>query len=1170
MQDQAKTKQDLIREMAALRERVEELQRTDAALHDTERRHRLLFEHSPDGILIIDPATARPLEFNETAYRQLGYSREEFAKLTIFDLEVDETPGETRARIARVLREGRADFETRQRTRRGEIKNVHVTAQIVEILGKSLYHCIWRDITDRKRAVEALVQSEEKFRKAFYTSPDSIAINRLGDGRYVSINPGFTKIMGYTEEEIIGKSSLELNIWDNAEDRQRLVAGLKRDGIVTNLEAAFRAKDGEIRYGLMSASLIDLNGVPHILNITRDISDRRRAEEQWRRNRETAERLAEEMAVIPEIGRVFSSTLDIDEVFDRFAAEAKKLIAFDRIVVNLNEPQKDIIYTTFSCGLDVPGRRPGEIYPFAGSMNELLMQTRTGLINRLSTLEETAERYPGLVPAFRAGMRSMMAVPLISRDVVVGGLHFHSQLPDAHTEQDLRLAERIGDQIAGAIASAELYKDLRETERSLRESEGKYRLIAENTADLISIQDMNLRFTYISPAIKRLRGFTVDEAMEQTLDQVLTPESLRISLNVFQEEMQKEASGTADPDRIRILELEEYKKDGSTIWMEVSLCFMRDPERKPIAILVVSRDITERKRADRALQRQNFYLESLNETALSLMRRTNLTDIFQAIIERAVLFSGADEGWIFIYDDQNGAFDCKAVTGRREYRIGERIDSGSGISEEVWRTGQTVLVDDYHVWEKRAKGREYDVRRATVAIPMQYEGRLAGILGLAHHDAAKRFLGDELAILERSAELASIALDNARLYDRMKRELVERKQAEEENLRLAERLQQAEKMEALGTLAGGVAHDLNNVLGIVVGYAELLLNEVGQSSPIRSRLLNIMSGGEKAAAIVQDLLTLARRGVTSRQILNLNQTVVSDQRSPEFEKLASLYPAVRVKIDLEPNILNISGSKVHIGKTLFNLVANAYEAMPKGGLLTIRTANQYIDRPIQGYDEVREGDYVVLSVSDTGEGIAAADRKRIFEPFYTKKVMGRSGTGLGLSVVWGTVKDHHGYINVQSEQGKGSTFTLYFPVSREEITAERMAADISQYMGRGESILVVDDVPGQRDLAAAMLGKLNYRVASVSSGEEAVAWISDHPVDLMVLDMILGSGMDGLDTYRSVLEIYPKQKAIIVSGFSETERVSRAQELGAGAYVRKPYVIEKLGMAVRSELDRAT
>ncbi len=399
-------------------------------------------------------------------------------------------------------------------------------------------------------------------------------------------------------------------------------------------------------------------------------------------------------------------------------------------------------------------------------------------------------------------------------------------------------------------------------------------------------------------------------------------------------------------------------------------------------------------------------------------------------------------------------------------------------------------------------------------------------------------------------------------------DITERRQAEEERKVLQERLQRAEKMEALGTLAGGVAHDLNNVLGVVVGYAELLLDRVDESSPIRPSLVNVMKGGERAAAIVQDLLTLARRGVPSKNVLNLNRIISDFQQSPEFNNLSAYHPLVQIKTNLEPDLPNILGSSVHLSKTLFNLVSNASESMPKGGVLTIKTANQYLGKPIQGYDEVREGDYVVLSVADEGEGIPAADLKRIFEPFYTKKVMGRSGTGLGLAVVWGTVKDHHGYINVQSEEGNGTIFTLYFPITREDISAEHVAVVISEYMGKGESILIVDDVKEQRDLAAEMLRKLNYTVTSVPSGDEAVAYLKEHQADLMVLDMIMAPGMDGLDTYKKVLEIHAKQKAIIVSGFSETDRVHDAQALGAGAYVRKPYVIEKLGLAIRNELDR--
>ena len=400
------------------------------------------------------------------------------------------------------------------------------------------------------------------------------------------------------------------------------------------------------------------------------------------------------------------------------------------------------------------------------------------------------------------------------------------------------------------------------------------------------------------------------------------------------------------------------------------------------------------------------------------------------------------------------------------------------------------------------------------------------------------------------------------------RDITDRKRAEEEKRNLEERLNRAEKMEALGILAGGVAHDLNNVLGVIVGYSELLLHKVDESSAIRPQLGEIMKGGERAAAIVQDLLTLARRGVPGRNVVNLNSIIADFQKLPESQHLSSDHSSVQIKTDLEPDLPNISGSSVHLGKTLFNLISNASEAMPNGGILTITTANQYLDKPLQGYDEVREGDYVVLSVSDTGEGIPAADLKHIFEPFYTKKVMGRSGTGLGLAVVWGTVKDLQGYINVQSKEGKGSVFTLYFPVTREEIITEHEEVSLSEYQGKGESILIVDDVKEQRDLATEMLMKLNYDVSSVASGEEAVAFLTDHQCNLMVLDMIMDPGMDGLDTYKRVLEICPKQKAIIVSGFSESNRVHAAQAFGAGAYVRKPYVLEKLGLAVRKELDR--
>ena len=389
-----------------------------------------------------------------------------------------------------------------------------------------------------------------------------------------------------------------------------------------------------------------------------------------------------------------------------------------------------------------------------------------------------------------------------------------------------------------------------------------------------------------------------------------------------------------------------------------------------------------------------------------------------------------------------------------------------------------------------------------------------------------------------------------------------------EEKRLKKRLLQSQKMEAVGTLAGGVAHDLNNILSGLVSYPELLLMDIPEDSPLRKPILTIKYSGQKATIIVQDLLTLARRGVAVTEVVNLNDIIYDYLKSPEHEKLKSFHPGAEFKINLAPDLLNILGSPVHLSKTVMNLISNAAEAMPDAGTITISTSNQYLDKPVRGYEDVQEGDYVVLSVVDSGVGMSEEDLARIFEPFYTKKVMGRSGTGLGMAVVWGTVKDHNGYIDVQSKEGEGASFTLYFSVTRKKRTKEESILPIEEYMGKGESVLVVDDVEEQREIATGMLKKLGYSVTTVSNGEEAVEYMKNNSVDLIVLDMIMDPGINGRETYQKILNLHPNQKAIIASGFSETDDVKAAQELGAGQYIQKPYILEKIGIAVRDELKK--
>ncbi len=426
-----------------------------------------------------------------------------------------------------------------------------------------------------------------------------------------------------------------------------------------------------------------------------------------------------------------------------------------------------------------------------------------------------------------------------------------------------------------------------------------------------------------------------------------------------------------------------------------------------------------------------------------------------------------------------------------------------------------------------------------------------------------------VCIVEMSAALIKDEKKQPAGFRGVAREVTDRKRAEREKKLLEAQLHNARKMEAIGTLAGGVAHDLNNILSGIVSYPELLLLEIPEDSPLRKPLLTIQNSGEKAATIVQDLLTLARRGVATLKPVNLNDVIVEYLKSPEYIKLKEYYPEVKVEVvnRLEPDLFNISGSHIHLSKTVMNIISNAIEAVEGTGQVIVSTKNRYIDKPVTGYDYIEEGDYVVFTVSDTGIGISQEDMERIFEPFYTKKVMGRSGTGLGMAVVWGTVKDHKGYIDVQSIVGKGTTFKLYFPVTRMELLKEKSPSYIKEYMGKGETILIVDDIDEQREIASGMMKKLGYNVTSVSSGEKAVDYLKRHKADLLILDMIMEPGIDGLETYRQVLELYPDQKAIIASGFSETDKVKEAQKLGAGTYIKKPYKIEKIGTIVRAELD---
>lgn len=383
-----------------------------------------------------------------------------------------------------------------------------------------------------------------------------------------------------------------------------------------------------------------------------------------------------------------------------------------------------------------------------------------------------------------------------------------------------------------------------------------------------------------------------------------------------------------------------------------------------------------------------------------------------------------------------------------------------------------------------------------------------------------------------------------------------------------DRLKHAQKMEAIGAVAGGVAHDLNNILSGVVSYPDLLLLEIPEESPLRGPIKTIKKSGERAAQIVQDLLALARRGVVHDEIISVNNIVKEYFSSPEYKDLIFHHRGLFIGQVLEDNLFSIKGSSVHLAKVLMNLVTNSAEAMSHGGKIFITAKNVKFNDEVKLFETIPPGEYVMLRVEDTGEGIDSHEFKKIFEPFYTRKVLGRSGTGLGMAIVWGTVKDHNGFINIDSRKNNGTTIELYFPATAETENYVELRYSIQDYLGENESVLIIDDESDQRQIASEILGRLNYRGYSVNSGEDAVTFLRENPVDIIILDMIMEPGIDGLETYLKIREFKPDQRAIIASGFAETENIQKLLSLGVGQYVRKPYTIESIGLALKKELKR--
>lgn len=653
------------------------------------------------------------------------------------------------------------------------------------------------------------------------------------------------------------------------------------------------------------------------------------------------------------------------------------------------------------------------------------------------------------------------------------------------------------------VERTKMEKELRATASKLTVMTDEQKVLLENARDFIYRHDVNGVFYYTSPSVTQTTGYTSEE-WGTHYTKYLTDNPMNRKVIEYTEATLK--SGQAHPPYL----VEIYHKDGRPVLLEVN----EQPyfeQGKVAGIVGVARDVTERKLIEERLreseEKYRYLIENISDGVV----------IFD--LEMDVLFANRTACQIFGYEaEELCGMPLRQIVAEEHY---------SKMAREL-----------SHPHERRESRYE--------AIISRKDGgqRFVLIAGKPHVDNSGNIIGS-LAVFS---------------------DITEVKQAEEEKRILNEKLEHAKKMESLAVLAGGVAHDLNNILGPLVAYPEMILMGLPENSPIKKKVEMMGRSAREAADVIQDLLSLARRGRYEMTSLNLNDVINEYLESPSYYTLASRNPNVYVEVSLGRDIGPIYGSASHLLKVVMNLIINAFDAMPNGGRLLIETGQENLKSLRGGHNKIEAGDYLIFRVKDTGIGIEPAEIRKIFEPYYSKKKMGSSGSGLGLSVVYGIVKDHKGYYDVLSRVGVGTEFLLYFPIS--EVRTEIKETRPNDYSGT-ESILVIDDIEEQREVTVQLAGSLGYKAASVANGREAVVYLKNHKVDLMIVDMILEKDFDGCDTFREIIRSNPGQKALIMSGFSATERVELTQKMGAGQFVRKPFNRETLGRAIREELNRS-
>jgi PAS domain S-box-containing protein len=1316
MGDTEKTQEQLLSELAQLRSRIAELEevvsekkQAGEAFRESEEKYRNLVERASDGIIIVQDAVVKFA--NIRLAEMFGYTVNEIIDTPFLDLvSPDDRPKIMEIYKRRIQGKDVQDtYELQGLRKDGETVFLENHAGITTYNGKPATLAFLRDVSERMRTEQALRESEDKIRAIVETSKDWIWELNL-QGIHTFSNPAVEAILGYRPEDLIGNLSLELlHEDDRVLVETKLPEWIEKKCGWQNIQLRWKHKEGGWRYLESNAEpILDADGsLLGFRGVDRDVTDRKQADEALRESEEKYRLLAENaMDVIwtmdlnlrftyisPSITEMRGYTVD-----EAMAHPLEKVMlpeSLEQAMANLGERLRLIEAgdeegwkpTSFEAkqyckdGTTIITNNNTRIMKGPDGRPSLIVGITHDITDRKlaeKALRESEEKYRTF---FENSSDMMMvlngekctdcntaAVAMLgyeSKEDLLGATPWRispKHQPDGRESKEkaremMETAYKLGahrfewnhQRKDGSLLPVDVsitatpsegenvliavwrdISDRRKAEEELRESEEKYRLLAENVTDVVWVLDVDDdKFLYVTPSVENVLGFTSEEVCAKGLTLTLTPSSKANLESVVPGRIDRFKNGASE---IFIDEFEQNHKSGHTIWTEVRARYVLNKKNGHIEAIGVSQDITERKRAEEELVK----LATIVKHSSELVNLANLDgkmiflneaggkmlgidpgdvqqvqvmetipdhwkELVQSELLPEIMKGGTWEGELQYHNLKTGKLiDVHAMTfavndpatGEPQFIANVSLDiTEAKQAEQALNNSKEYLANIINaigdpVFVKDEQFRFVLVNEALCKFLGKARDELVGTTGMEFlpADQMERFLEVDREVLSSGEEnlseepltghdgnIQTIITKKTRYVDGQGaafvvgviRDVSERKKAEEERKKLEDQLRQSQKMESVGRLAGGVAHDFNNQLTAIIGFSELIKSSLDSNDPLFGEVEEVLKAADSASRLTAQLLAFSRKQTIDPKVVDINETVERSQKM--------LKRLIEEDIDLVfvpgKDLWRTKVDPGQLDQVMVNLSVNARDAMPDGGRLKIETANVAFDEEFcKIHAAAKPGDFVMLAVSDDGCGMEKEVLDNIFEPFFTTKAMDE-GTGLGLSTVYGIVKQHGGFIYAYSEPGQGTSFKIYLPRVGEKVDEIAKPATDAPVFG-SETVLLVEDNEMVRHLAKRILEKSGYRVLEAEQGGDAYLQCKayEKEIHLLLTDVVMPK-MSGKELYDQIAPLRPDIKVLYMSGYTDDAIVHRGVLDEGTPFIQKPFKVDALLHKVREVLD---